>query len=223
VPMTQWILRQACFDAANLKRAIHHGEGLRLSVNISGRSLQQAGLADDVSAALRDSGLDADSLVLEVTESLLLQESPELERRLGELKALGVRLALDDFGTGYSSLAYLHRFPLDVLKIDRSFIQQLSGDVDEKVKDASALARAILSLAEALGLDTVAEGIEIESQREALLKLGCQTGQGFTFGKPMPLAELMNCHAARRREVLAENITGPVEFTATGRFRRPIV
>ena len=223
VPMTQWILRQACFDAASLKRTVHHGEGLRLSVNISGRYLQHAGIIEDVRAALRDSGLDADSLVLEVTESLLLQESPELERRLGELKSLGIRLALDDFGTGYSSLAYLHRFPLDVLKIDRSFIQQLSGESDEKVKDASALARAILSLAEALGLDTVAEGIEIESQREAVLKLGCQTGQGFTFGKPMPLAELMTCHAARRREVLAENLTGPVEFTATGRFRRPTV
>jgi diguanylate cyclase (GGDEF)-like protein/PAS domain S-box-containing protein len=221
VPMTQWILRQACFDAASLKRTVHHGEGLRLSVNISGRYLQHKGMVEDVSAALRDSGLDADSLVLEVTESLLLQESPELERRLGELKGLGLRIALDDFGTGYSSLAYLHRFPLDVLKIDRSFIQQLSGESDEKVKDASALARAILSLADALGLDTVAEGIEIESQREALLKLGCQTGQGFTFGKPMPLIELMTCHAARRREVLAENMTGPVEFTATGRFRRP--
>ena len=223
VPMTQWILRQACFDAAKLKRAVHHGEGLRLSVNISGRYLQHPGIIEDVRSALRDSKLDADSLVLEVTESLLLQESPELERRLAELKQLGIRLALDDFGTGYSSLAYLHRFPLDVLKIDRSFIQQLSGDVDAKVKDASALARAILSLAEALGLDTVAEGIEIESQREALLKLGCQTGQGFTFGRPMPLAELMTCHAARRREVLAENLTGPVEFTATGRFRRPTV
>ncbi len=221
VPMTQWILRQACFDAASLKRSIHHGEGLRLSVNISGRYLQHKGMVEDVTAALRDSGLDPDSLVLEVTESLLLQESPDLEKRLAELKALGVRLALDDFGTGYSSLAYLHRFPLDVLKIDRSFIQQLSGGAEEAASDANALAKAILSLAEALGLDTVAEGIEIESQREALLKLGCQTGQGFTFGRPMPLAELLTCHAARRREVLAENLTGPVEFTATGRFRRP--
>jgi diguanylate cyclase (GGDEF)-like protein/PAS domain S-box-containing protein len=221
VPMTQWILRQACFDAASLRRAVHHGEGLRLSVNISGRCLQHKSIVEDVACALRDSRLDPDSLVLEVTESLLLQESPDLERRLNELKSLGVRLALDDFGTGYSSLAYLHRFPLDVLKIDRSFIQQLSGEVDEKVNDANALARAILSLAEALGLDTVAEGIEIESQREALLRLGCQTGQGYTFGRPMPLGELLNCHAARRREVLAENLTGPVEFTATGRFRRP--
>jgi len=221
VPMTQWILRQACFDAALVKRSVHHGEGLRLSVNISGRFLRHNDMLDDVTSALRDSGLDPDSLVLEVTESLLLQESPELEQRLADLKKIGVRLALDDFGTGYSSLAYLHRFPLDVLKIDRSFIQQLSGETDERVSDATALARAILSLAEALGLDTVAEGIEVESQREALLKLGCQTGQGFTFGRPMPLAELMTCHPARRREVLAENLTGPVEFTATGRFRRP--
>jgi diguanylate cyclase (GGDEF)-like protein/PAS domain S-box-containing protein len=220
VPMTQWILRQACHDAASLRGAVHHGEGLRLSVNISGRYLQHRDMLSDVHEALRESGLEADSLVLEVTESLLLQESPELEQRLAALKELGVRLALDDFGTGYSSLAYLHRFPLDVLKIDRSFIQQLSGEGAERAKDATALARAILTLAEALGLDTVAEGVEIESQREALLALGCQTGQGFTFGKPMPLPELLTCHAARRREVLAENLTGPVEFTATGRFRR---
>ena len=220
VPMSQWILKQACHDAASLRAAVHHGEGLRLSVNISGRYLNHKDILDDVRSALRESMLEPDSLVLEVTESLLLQESAELEKRLAALKELGVRLALDDFGTGYSSLAYLHRFPLDVLKIDRSFIQQLSGEGEEKAKDASALAKAILTLAEALGLDTVAEGIEIESQREALLKLGCQTGQGYTFGRPMPLAELMTCHAARRREVLAENLTGPVEFTATGRFVR---
>ncbi|HXQ32362.1 MAG TPA: EAL domain-containing protein, partial [Steroidobacteraceae bacterium] len=142
------------------------------------------------------------------------------ELRFAEIKTLGARLALDDFGTGYSSLAYLHRFPLDVIKIDRSFIQQLSADGGEEADEARALAKAILSLADALGLDTVAEGIETESQREALVKLGCTTGQGYAFGMPMPMAELMTCHAARRREVLAENLTGPIDFTATGRFMR---
>jgi diguanylate cyclase (GGDEF)-like protein/PAS domain S-box-containing protein len=220
VPMTQWILRRACFDTAQLKRGIHLGDGLRISVNISGRYLQHATMVEDIGAAIRDSGLDAGSLVLEVTESILLQEGPELERRLAALKALGVRLALDDFGTGYSSLAYLHRFPLDVLKIDRSFIQKLSGTGEEQQGDATVLAKAILSLADALGLDTVAEGIEVEAQRDALLALGCQTGQGYTFGMPMPLDELLTSHPARRREVLAENLVGPIEFTATGRFRR---
>jgi diguanylate cyclase (GGDEF)-like protein/PAS domain S-box-containing protein len=220
VQMSQWILKQACHDAANLRRAVHMGDGLRVSVNISGRYLQHPTMLDDVREALEESGLHPGSLVLEVTESLLLQEAPELESRLAALKALGVRLALDDFGTGYSSLAYLHRFPLDVLKIDRSFIHQLGTGAPGESNNTDALAKAILSLAEALGLDTVAEGIEIESQREALLRLGCQTGQGFTFGKPMPLGDVLNTYVARRRELIAENMAGPVEFTATGRFRR---
>jgi diguanylate cyclase (GGDEF)-like protein/PAS domain S-box-containing protein len=220
VPMTQWILRQACQDAATLRRAVHLGNGLRLAVNVSGRYLQHHCMTQDVSTALADSGIDPGSLLLEVTESLLLLDSPELAKRFAEIKALGVRLALDDFGTGYSSLAYLHRYPLDVLKIDRSFIQQLSGEDGEKSRDATALAKAILSLAAALGLDTVAEGIELESQREALIRLGCTTGQGYAFGMPMPIGELLTCHAARRREVLVENLSGPIDFTATGRFRR---
>jgi diguanylate cyclase (GGDEF)-like protein len=219
IPMTRWILRQACHDAASLRAGLPHGEGLRLSVNVSGRYLYHKDMVAEVREVLQESTLEPGSLLLEVTESLLLKESAELEQRLAELKGLGVRLALDDFGTGYSSLAYLHRFPLDVLKIDRSFIQQLTGPSDDKNRDAAALAKAILTLADALGLDTVAEGVEVEAQRDALLKLGCQTGQGYSFGKPMPLTRLMNTTAGRRRSMLVENITGPVEFTATGRFR----
>jgi diguanylate cyclase (GGDEF)-like protein/PAS domain S-box-containing protein len=222
VPMSQWVLKEACRDAAALRASVHMGAGLRLAVNISGRYLLHPTMLEDVRQALESSGLDPASLVLEVTESLLLQESPELGQRLAALKALGVRLALDDFGTGYSSLAYLHRFPLDVLKIDRSFIQQLGTGAPGEENNTDALAKAILSLAEALGLDTVAEGIEIEAQRDALLRLGCQTGQGFTFAKPMPIGEIMNSYVARRRELIAENMTGPVEFTATGRFRRVV-
>lgn len=220
VPMSQWILRQACQDAIKLRQSVHLGEGVRLAINVSGRYLQSPSMIQDISAALEGSGLDAGSLLLEVTESLLLLDSPELELRFAEIKTLGARLALDDFGTGYSSLAYLHRFPLDVIKIDRSFIQQLSADMGEEADDARALAKAILSLADALGLDTVAEGIEHESQRVALIELGCTTGQGYAFGMPMPLADLLTCQSARRREVLAENLTGPIDFTATGRFRR---
>jgi EAL domain-containing protein (putative c-di-GMP-specific phosphodiesterase class I) len=155
-----------------------------------------------------------------VTESLLLENSTRLERVFKELKMIGVRLALDDFGTGYSSLAYLHRFPIDILKIDRSFVERLVRDNDgSEGVDAVALARAILSLADALGLDTVAEGIEHDAQRDILLALGCKTGQGYAFGKAMPVGEVLECAVTRRRSMLASNIDGLVEYSATGRFR----
>ena len=119
-------------------------------------------------------------------------------------------LALDDFGTGYSSLAYLHRFPIDILKIDRSFVERLAGEGEGAGGvDAVALARAILSLADALGLDTVAEGIERESQRDILLELGCKTGQGHSFGKAMPVAEVLDAAVTRRRSLLAGNVARP--------------
>ena len=137
-------------------------------------------VAEDVREALDTHGLAADCLILEVTESLLLENSARLERTFHELKTIGVRLALDDFGTGYSSLAYLHRFPIDILKIDRSFVERLARESgNAEGVDAVALAKAILSLADALGLDTVAEGIEHEAQRDTLLALGCKTGQGY--------------------------------------------
>ncbi|HXQ64866.1 MAG TPA: EAL domain-containing protein, partial [Steroidobacteraceae bacterium] len=123
VPMSQWILHQACKDAMRLRKSVHLGEGVRLAINVSGRYLQCPSMIQDITAALEASGLDAGSMLLEVTESLLLLDSPELEQRFAEIKTLGAKLALDDFGTGYSSLAYLHRFPLDVIKIDRTFIQ----------------------------------------------------------------------------------------------------
>jgi diguanylate cyclase (GGDEF)-like protein/PAS domain S-box-containing protein len=220
VPMTQWILNQACEDAANLQREIAHGEGLRVSVNVSSRYLNHGNVVTDVRAALSSNGLRPDCLILEVTESLLLENSSQIERTFAELKMLGVRLALDDFGTGYSSLAYLHRFPIDILKIDRTFVERLAMDAaDAEGVDAVALARAILSLAEALGLDTVAEGIEHDQQRDTLLRLGCRTGQGYSFGKAMPVAEVLDAAVTRRRSVLAGNIAGEREYSATGRFR----
>jgi len=132
---------------------------------------------------------------------------------------IGVHLALDDFGTGYSSLAYLHRYPIDILKIDRSFVERLARANTAEGVDSIALARAILSLAEALGLDTVAEGIELDEQRDTLMELGCKTGQGYSFGKPMPLEEIFQAAVTRRRGVLAGNLIAPVEYSATGRFR----
>jgi EAL domain-containing protein (putative c-di-GMP-specific phosphodiesterase class I) len=161
-------------------------------VNISSRYLNHGDIVDDVRAVLAAHELLPGCLILEVTESLLLENSARLDRAFLELKAMGVRLALDDFGTGYSSLSYLHRFPIDILKIDRSFVHRLqSGKREGESQDAVALAKAILSLAAALGLETVAEGIEAESQRRTLLALGCRTGQGYWFGAAMALTDLI--------------------------------
>jgi diguanylate cyclase (GGDEF)-like protein/PAS domain S-box-containing protein len=220
IPMTQWMLDRACRDAARLQRELEHGAGLRMSVNMSSRYLNQADVVAEVRAALDKHGIKPECLILEVTESLLLENSANLAATFKALKLTGVRLALDDFGTGYSSLAYLHRFPIDILKIDRSFVQRLDRDVeDAEGVDAVALARAILSLADALGLDTVAEGIELDTQRNTLLMLGCKTGQGYAFGKPMPLEEILEAAVTRRRGVLAGNLPGRIDFSATGRFR----
>ncbi|HEU5134523.1 MAG TPA: EAL domain-containing protein [Steroidobacteraceae bacterium] len=220
VAMTQWIMNRACADLARLQRQIAHGAGIRLSVNVSSRYLNHGNIVDDVRNGLRTHGLSPDCLILEVTESLLLENSTSIERTFHELKRIGVRLALDDFGTGYSSLAYLHRFPIDILKIDRSFVERLAGDSSGAGGvDAVALARAILSLADALGLDTVAEGIEHETQRDILLELGCKTGQGYAFGKAMPVGEVPDAAVTRRRSLLAGNVAGEIEYSATGRFR----
>jgi diguanylate cyclase (GGDEF)-like protein len=219
IAMTRWMLNRACEDATRMQREIPHGEGLRISVNVSSRYLAQGNVVADVRDALQTHALRPDCLILEVTESLLLDDSSQLESTFNELKTIGVRLALDDFGTGYSSLAYLHRFPIDILKIDRTFVERLARGADAEGVDAVALARAILSLAEALGLDTVAEGIEDDAQRDTLLELGCRTGQGYSFGKAMPVAEVLEAAVTRRRSVLAGNLPGTVEYSATGRFR----
>ena len=203
-----------------MQREIEHGRGLRMSINVSSRYLNQGDIVRDVREALEANGVKPDCLILEVTESLLLENSERLERTFRDLKQLGVRLALDDFGTGYSSLAYLHRFPIDILKIDRSFVERLArGGEGQEGVDAVALAKAILSLADALGLDTVAEGIEVDAQRDALLALGCKTGQGYSFGKAMPFDEVLEAAVTRRRTVMAGNIAGTIEYSATGRFR----
>ena len=220
VPMTQWMLNRACADGAGLQRDVALGQGLRVSVNVSSRYLNQGHVAEDVRNALGQHRLAPDCLILEVTESLLLENSKHIERTFAELKTIGVRLALDDFGTGYSSLSYLHRLPIDILKIDRSFVERLGrDDGGNDGADAAALAKAILSLADALGLDTVAEGIEFDAQRDILLTLGCKVGQGYLFGKSVPAEEILEVAATRRRRVLASNIGEAVEYSATGRFR----
>jgi len=170
-------------------------------VNISGRQLQHPGLADDVMAALEDSGLAPDRLVLEITESVIMQDTESTLRKLRALKAIGVRLAIDDFGTGYSSLSYLQRFPIDILKLDKTFIDGVGrGGTD------AALARTIIALGDMLHLRTVAEGVETVQQRDELLAFGCDLAQGYVFAKPLEadvLDTLVNRVMLRDRVVTA--------------------
>jgi diguanylate cyclase (GGDEF)-like protein/PAS domain S-box-containing protein len=179
IELGRWVLKQACADWKRWRDEMGAGPGVHVAVNVSGRHLQQGDLVKDVDQALRESGLDPACLVLELTESTIMHNTAANLERLHELKSLGVRLAIDDFGIGYSSLSYLHRFPIDILKIDRSFVSRLVAE-----GEGPELARAVVMLGQTLGLDTVAEGIESDKQAAALLALGCKAGQGFLFARP---------------------------------------
>jgi len=179
VPIGRWVLSEACRQLAAWRRAGVPTE-ISMAVNVSARQIRAADLVADVSRALADSGIDAPSLVLELTESALLDETETTASTIGRLKGLGVRIALDDFGTGYSSLSHLQRFPIDVLKIDRSFVAALARKGDD-----AALVRSVLRLGQTLKLDVVAEGIETTEQLERLLRMSGRYGQGFYFQAPM--------------------------------------
>jgi diguanylate cyclase (GGDEF)-like protein/PAS domain S-box-containing protein len=182
VPIGNWVIREVCRTLARWDAELG-AEWVRCSLNLSVRHLQQPDLVATVDAALVEHGVAPHRLILEITESAVMENGSGTVETLEALRALGVRLALDDFGTGYSSLAHLHRFPLDVLKIDRSFTAALDAD-----HQGASIAGAIVSLAEALGLATVAEGIEDPDQRCQLEQLGCTYGQGFLFSRPLPPA-----------------------------------
>lgn len=182
VAMGRWVLRRACRELRQWTEA--GGVPLRVSINLSGRQLQSAEIVDDVRQALEESGVHPSQLVLELTESMAMENTDLTMERLTALKALGVAIAIDDFGTGYSSLSYLQRFPLDILKIDKAFV-----DVVERGDDGSVLATAIVGLSETLRMTAVAEGIETESQRQKLLSLGCEFGQGHLFAPAMDSEE----------------------------------
>ncbi|NNF63044.1 MAG: EAL domain-containing protein [Acidimicrobiia bacterium] len=177
VPLGRWVLNEACRQAGIWRRSEHTPETFAMHVNLSPRQLQNPAIIHDVAAAIESNQLDPGMLTLEITESVLMHSAAS---RLEELKALGVRLALDDFGTGYSSLSYLDRFPIDVLKIDRSFVERLRDGAD-----GALLLRAVLKIAETLEMEAVAEGIETISQLGRLRDLGCGRGQGFLFAKPL--------------------------------------
>jgi predicted signal transduction protein with EAL and GGDEF domain len=184
IPLGRWVLDTACREARRWNDEAPEA-ALSVSVNVSGRQVAEPGFVEAVANALRRSGIPPDRLVLEFTENVLIEDSAQSAATLAELKGLGVRLAIDDFGTGFSSLGYLRRFPIDVLKIDGSFIASLSAGQEQR-----AVVNAILRLGETLHLDTVAEGIEHAGQVADLRGMGATFGQGYFFARPMPADEI---------------------------------
>ncbi|MEO7964597.1 MAG: EAL domain-containing protein [Gemmatimonadaceae bacterium] len=180
----QWVLREACRQAAKWNSRLVETP-LTVTVNLSARQLELDGLHAEVEDVLRETALDPRHLILEITETVIMQNAEATLARLHELKALGVGLAIDDFGTGYSSLAYLQRFPVDVMKIDRVFTEEVRAK-----GEGTALVRTILALAQLLGLKTIAEGVEEPAQRDTLRELGCDLAQGYLFGHPLSAADM---------------------------------
>jgi len=191
VPIGRWVLTEACTRAAELHSRRADALPLTMSVNLSARQLQDPGLIEDVAEALQASGLAPERLTLELTESVLVRGGEAVLDGLRALKDLGVRLALDDFGIGYSSLSYLRDLPVDVLKIDRSFVTAADADAESR-----SILRGIVQIGQALGLEVVAEGIERTAQVVALLELGCSVGQGYHFWRPLQAYELPGLPAA---------------------------
>ncbi len=191
-PIGEWVLREACFQNKRWQ-----DEGLMpvmVSVNLSARQFWQNDLAERVAQALVDSGLDPRYLELEITEGTFMQNADKTIRTLTELKKLGIKLSVDDFGTGYSSLAYLQKFPVDTLKVDRSFVTDVTTNAD-----SAAITRTIVNMAHSLGLSVIAEGVELPDQFAFLLELGCNQLQGYLFSAPLTAEKFAALLAERRR------------------------
>jgi diguanylate cyclase (GGDEF)-like protein/PAS domain S-box-containing protein len=193
VPIGRWVLREGCRHARRMRDTLPGGDALTMSINLSVKQLQHSDVIADVHDAVEEAGIDPSALTLEITETVLMADTDLAVTRLRELKALGVNLALDDFGTGYSSLSYLSRFPVDILKMDRSF---LTGGATPEM---SELASAVLALGTTLNLDVVAEGIEQPEQWTSLRDLGCEFGQGFFFARPMDAEAALEHLAAAKK------------------------
>jgi EAL domain-containing protein (putative c-di-GMP-specific phosphodiesterase class I) len=179
VPLGSWVLEQA-LDTVSRWREQGDGRMPYISVNVSARQFRSPGFVDLVAAELTRRALPADCLMLEITESLLLRDENHVIDDLNVLRELGIRIAIDDFGTGYSSLSYLRQVPVDVLKIDKSFVDTVATSPQQR-----ALVEGIVNLAHTLGLQVVVEGIEQPQERDLLLAMGCEYGQGYLFARPM--------------------------------------
>lgn len=201
IQLGRWVLEQTCRQARTWD-AVSSGPPLTVNVNVSARQVAERGYVAEVAHVLAETGLDAGRLVLEFTEGVLMRDTEATMATLHELKVLGVRLAIDDFGTGYSSLSYLRQFPIDILKIDRSFVASMANGADE-----SALMHSILKLSETLHLETVAEGIEETGQLSELRALGADLGQGFLFAKPLSpgsISAMLSSGSRRMRDAEAD-------------------
>ena len=180
----QWVLRSACQTLARWARQPQYA-ALTLSINVSIRQFRHAGFVDEVRAILAETGAPPARLKLELTESIVIDNVDDTVRKMNQLRQMGLRFSMDDFGTGYSSLSYLKKLPLDQIKIDQSFIRDMTSNADD-----AAIVTAILSISRSLSLQVVAEGVETEAQQQFLHRHGCELYQGFLYGRPMPLAEL---------------------------------
>jgi len=203
------VLEKACRHASSWQRSGSRGAGVKVSVNISARQFHDSSLVSEVEDAIGAAHLDPRLLTLELTETMLLQDTAVTTRRMAGLQDLGVTLALDDFGTGYSSLSYLRRLPIDILKIDKSFLDHVPGDPQDE-----AVVQAIVDLGNTLDLQLVAEGVETAEQAAALASLGCPFGQGYHFARPLPYLEALQLVAQPalpvlnpRRAPLTGNVT----------------
>jgi EAL domain-containing protein (putative c-di-GMP-specific phosphodiesterase class I) len=195
VPIGRWVLRTACEQNVAWQKA-----GLppvKMSVNLSMRQLNDEGLTREIETVLRETGMDPSLLELEITESMIMHNAERAVKILSTIKALGIRLAIDDFGTGYSSLAHLKRFPIDTLKVDRSFIREIPSDAEDR-----AIAEAIIAMGKTLSLTVVAEGVETPEQQAFLSERACDEMQGYIFSTPVPpddFAALLRKHSTSRR------------------------
>ncbi len=185
VPLGRWVIREAARQLAQWKSMLPPGRGLSMSVNLSGRQVADPRLLEEIQSIVEEHALHGGALKLELTESVLVKNADVVQRFITELQKRGVDLWVDDFGTGYSSLSYLHRFPVNGLKIDKAFVDGLDG-----TDQSAAMVRTILNLAENLGVDAIAEGIEEPVQADQLRQLGCLSGQGYLFSKPIPAQEV---------------------------------
>jgi len=180
VPLGRWILEEACMQARKWQTKYQYGEELSITVNVASRQFEDESLSGIIEHALAISELPPRSLILEITESTMLANTEATIKKLTELKTLGIRFAIDDFGTGYSSLSYLKRFPIDTLKIDRTFVSDVSTNEDD-----AAIAKAIVMMGHALDMSVIAEGVETPQQLEYLTSLGCDAIQGYLFSPPL--------------------------------------